>query len=83
MAIKNHSDGSPITVFDVLKEKRPPGRPADPTVVFDVGGSSTHFHPVLFDCLDAALIRSVALQISTSGAAGPSGVDARSWRLYF
>ena len=38
------------------------------------------FHPVLFDGLDAALIRSVALQVS--GAAGPSGIDVRNWRLF-
>ena len=49
-------------------------------MVLDVNESSVTFHPVLFDGLDAALIRSVALQIS--GAAGPSGADARSWRLY-
>ena len=35
---------------------------------------------VLFDGLDGALIRSVALQVSDT--AGPSGVDARSWRLF-
>ena len=65
---------------DVLKDKHPPGHVADPAVVLDVDESSANFHPVLFDSLDAALIRSVALQIS--GAAGPSGADARSWRLY-
>ena len=46
----------------------------------DVSEPSVTFHPVLFDGLDAALIRSVALQISD--AAGPSGADAYSWRLY-
>ena len=74
------SDGSSKTVYDVLKDKHPLGRAADPALVLDVNESSVTFHPVLFDGLDAALIRSVALQIS--GAAGPSGADARSWRLY-
>ena len=36
------------------------------------------FHPVIFDALDGALIRGVALR--TQGAAGPSGLDAFSWR---
>ena len=35
-------------------------------------------HPVVFDSIDARLIRSVALK--TTGAAGPSGLDAYSWR---
>jgi len=35
-------------------------------------------HPVIFDPLDGHVIRAVALR--TSGAAGPSGVDAHSWR---
>ena len=45
-----------------------------------ISESSVTFHPVHFYGLDAALIRSVALQIN--GAAGPSDVDAHSWRLY-
>ena len=35
-------------------------------------------HPVLFDELNAARIRSAALH--TTGAAGPSGLDALTWR---
>lgn len=35
-------------------------------------------HPVVFDSVDAALIRSTSLHIS--GAAGPSGLDAYAWR---
>ena len=35
-------------------------------------------HPIIFDGINADLIRSVALQ--TEGAAGPSGVDARGWK---
>ena len=78
--VGSHSDGSFKTVYDALKDKHPSGRAADPTPVLDVSEPSVTFHPVLFDGLDAALIRSVALQIS--GAAGPSGADARSWRFY-
>ena len=66
---------NPVT-YDVLKDKHPSGRAADPTLVLYVSEPSVTFHPVLFDGLDATLIRSVALQIS--GAAGPSGADARS-----
>ena len=78
--VGSHSDGSSKTVYDVLKDKHPSGRAADPALVLDVSESSSTFHLVLFDGLDAALIRTVALQIS--GAAGPSRVDARSWRLF-
>ena len=35
-------------------------------------------HPVLFESLDAAMIRSAALK--TSGSAGPSGLDSLAWR---
>ena len=74
------SDGSSKTVYDVLKGKHPSGCAADPALVLDVSEPSVTFHLVLFNGLDAGLIRSVALQIT--GAAGPSGADARSWRLY-
>ena len=78
--VGSHSDGSSKTVYDVLKDKHPPGRAADPALVLDVSEPSVIFHPVLFDGLDAALIKSVALQII--GAAGPSGAGTHSWRLY-
>ena len=35
-------------------------------------------HPVIFDSIQGATIHSAALR--TSGAAGPSGIDARGWR---
>ena len=35
-------------------------------------------HPVLFESIDASMIRSAALR--TTGTAGPSGLDAASWR---
>ena len=34
-------------------------------------------HPVVFDALDASVVRAAALR--TVGPAGPSGVDAREW----
>ena len=54
-AVVFHSDGSSKTVYDVLKDKYPPGCVADPTLVLDVSESSVTFHPVLFDGLDTAL----------------------------
>ena len=35
-------------------------------------------HPVVYDSIDAKLIKSSIL--STSGAAGPSGLDAKDWK---
>ena len=35
-------------------------------------------HPVIFEAIDAHLIRQTAL--NTTGSAGPSGLDARDWR---
>ena len=60
------------TVRDILASKHPPGQPAHPDAVID--DDPPEIHPVLFESLDAAMIRSSALQ--TSGVAGPSGVDA-------
>ena len=78
--VGSFSDGSSKTVYDALKDKHPSGHAADPALIFEASESLNTFHPVLFDSLDGALIRSVALQVS--GTAGPSGVDARSWRLF-
>ena len=36
-------------------------------------------HPIVFDQLDAICIRRAAV-LRTSGAAGPSGLDAAAWR---
>ena len=65
------------SVKDVLKTKHPKGQNASPG---DIPHESPPPlpHPVIFDRVDAALIRSVALR--TTGAAGPSGLDAYAWR---
>ena len=34
--------------------------------------------PVVFDALDASVVRAAALR--TVGATGPSGIDARGWQ---
>ena len=62
------------TVFDSLCKKHPSGEPAQFDAVFQSFDRPCS-HPVIFESIDADLIRSVALQ--TEGAAGPSGIDAR------
>lgn len=64
------------TVRDVLKDKHPPSQPAHPDSVIE--DDPPEVHPVLFESIDASMMRSAALR--TSGAAGPSGLDAVSWR---
>ena len=63
-------------VRDILADKHPPGQPAHPDTI--INDNPTDVHPVLFESLDAAMIRSAALH--TNGAAGPSGLDALGWR---
>ena len=53
-----------MDAYDVLKDKHPSGRAADPALVLEASESLNTFHPVLFDGLDDALIRSVALQVA-------------------
>ena len=65
-----------LSVKDVLKAKHPVGQSASTANI--PSGTPPQTHPVIFDRVDAALIRSTALR--TSGAAGPSGLDAHAWR---
>ena len=74
--ITTSKDSTPSTVRDVLRSKHPPGQPASPDVI--IGGEPPEFHPIVFESVNAALIRSTALR--TRGAAGPSGLDAYAWR---
>ena len=65
------------TVRDVLEEKHPDPRPADPEALLgDVDNDS--FHPAIFDNITGESIRAASLH--TQGAARPSGLDALSWR---
>ena len=61
---------------EILKTKHPVGQPASADSILQ--GTPPEIHPVVFDGIDARLIRSTALR--TTGAAGPSGLDAYSWR---
>ena len=63
-------------VKGVLLDKHPSGQPLHPDVVCSEDPYETH--PVLLESIDADAIRSAALH--TSGAAGPSGLDALAWR---
>ena len=65
-----------LSIKDVLKAKHPVGQSASPADV--PPGTPPQPHPIIFDRMDAALIRSITLR--TTGAAGPSGVDAHAWR---
>ena len=64
------------SVRDILQDKHPARQPPHPDSLID--NDPTSVHPVLFESIDASLIRHTALQVT--GAAGPSGLDALCWR---
>ena len=65
------------TVREVLRSKHPPATPTHHEhLIIDCASTPAH-HPVIFEALDGSVIRAAALQ--TSGAVGPSGVDAYGW----
>ena len=66
----------PKKVRDILTDKHPPYRPASPDAILN--DEIPELHNVVFDSLDSKRIKSAALR--TSGAAGPSGLDALAWR---
>lgn len=66
------------TVRDVLRDKHPPKRMVSPEALITTHELPPEVHPVLFESLTGASIRSAALR--TSGSAGPSGLDAAGWR---
>ena len=72
------TDVSGKSVRDILKEKHPLGEQAHDEAFLDRLDGPERPHPVLFEKITGASIRSAALR--TSGGAGPSGVDAAGWR---
>ena len=67
-----------LTVRKVLKSKHPPAAPLHNDCLITDTDPALIYHPVIFDALDGSVICAAALR--TSGAAGPSGVDAYGWR---
>ena len=75
-------DSSSSLVRDLLQEKHPPQGPVIPEVILSNETLPPDHDPhfVLFDNLNSELIRQTAIR--TTGAAGPSGVDAMGWRRF-
>jgi len=71
-------DSSNCVVRDVLRSKHPSAQPLYMDCLLPGWEKPPQSHPVIFDSLNAAVIRSAALK--TKGAAGPSGLDAHCWR---
>ena len=65
------------SVRDILRDKHPQAEPLHLDAVIP-GQAPAPPHPVLFESLTREVVRRAALH--TQGAAGPSGVDADSWR---
>ena len=55
-------------VLDELKKKHPVGRPASSAVLLPPPAHNSPFHPVIFDVLDGAAIRSAALRMRGAAA---------------
>ena len=74
------SSGNPLfkTTKEILQEKHPQGRVASQDSLLDTSSDTPCFDPILFDSLDACVIKRAAFH--THGAAGPSGVDAFAWQ---
>ena len=72
----NPDDLSSPTVREALLQKHPPSQKLHSECIVDEEPQEPH--PVIFESLDASVIRSAALKIY--GAAGPSGLDAHEWR---
>ena len=68
----NPKDLTPQTVKDVLKDKPSMAHAVSSAAL--IQGEPPETNRVIFDAIDASVIRSCAL--STKGAAGPSSLDA-------
>ena len=71
------NQGKTTTVREELESKHPQGQPVDPASLVSPCTKQVN-HAVIFECIDGKFIRSAAL--NTHGSAGPSGLDAYSWR---
>lgn len=66
------------SVLDILRSKHPCASPAPTEALLCRSATPPSVHPVVFEQITASSIRSAAL--NTTGAAGPSGLDAHCWR---
>ena len=68
------------TVREILKEKHPNAKPANPDVLLQAPSSDIpeSLHHLIFEDISSDDIRQAALH--TFGSAGPSGLDAMAWR---
>ena len=73
---ENPADPDSRSVRETLVSKHPPSAPVSPDTL--IHGTTEQPHPVIYDSIDGRLIHTMALK--TKGAAGPSGLDAYSWR---
>ena len=71
------SSNPEFSARDALNAKHPPAQPLHPECLLPLADTPA-VHPVVFDALDASVVRAAALR--TMGAAEPSGIDARGWR---
>ena len=77
--LDDHTDPSnpdSPTVREVLISKHPTGQISHANCILQ--SPTQEVHPVVFESIDAGVIRSAALH--TTGSAGPSGIDAHGWR---
>ena len=72
----SNGDTVMTTIHEALLDKHPLGKLPDPSTL--LGSPPSTVNPILFDGLNADAIRSASLR--TTGAAGPSGLDAIAWR---
>ena len=70
--VPGNSDNTPLTVHNALLSKHPDGQPASPSALVFGNTEPPAIHPVLFESIDAAVIKNASL--STSGAADPSDI---------
>ncbi len=73
---ENPNDPNSLSVKDILINKHPTGQEAYRECIIDAEPQEPH--PIIFEAINSNSIRSCALK--TRGAAGPSGLDAHTWR---
>ena len=66
------------TLCNALREKHPDAQGPNQEALLTPENPPLGPNSIIFDCLDADLIRHAAKQ--TNGSAGPSGLNANAWR---